>query len=117
MTKADGYNGLSLAKIRFEEDAWVAWTPESDMGTDTATPDFTDHTKYAVNPTNRRPKLLPAGELRRLCLSPPRQGRHVHMPSTRLPHPLLTIFPTNRKAISSEMAVSIAPNRGGKERT
>lgn len=45
-------------------------------------------------------------------------GRRIHVPSARIQDPCLThsIFPTNRKAISLEVAFSIAPNRGGKER-
>lgn len=62
MTGADGWAGVSVGKIRLDEPTWVAWTPESDTGTDSAMSDFTDHVKYAINPTNAMPRLMPAGE-------------------------------------------------------
>ena len=61
MTKNDGWNSLSIRSIRFDEPTWVTWTDESNAGTFNAIPDFTDHTKWACNPADREPKLLPAG--------------------------------------------------------
>ena len=68
MTGADGWAGVSVGKIRLDEPTWVAWTPESDTGTDSAMSDFTDHVKYAINPTNAMPRLMPAGEYD-MCVS------------------------------------------------
>ena len=45
-----------------------------------------------------------------------RSHPHARHPRRRLDNHLTSYFPTNRKAISSEVAFSIAPNRGGKER-
>lgn len=68
MTEADGWKGMTVGKIRLDEPTWVAWTPESDTGTESAISDFTDHVKYAINPTNAMPRLMPAGEYD-MCVS------------------------------------------------
>ena len=61
MTENDGWGGLSIRSIRFDEPTWVTWTDESNTGTVNAVADFTDHTKWSCNPVDRWPKLLPAG--------------------------------------------------------
>ena len=68
LTEADGWKGMIVGRIRFDEPTWVRWTPGSNTGTESAIPDCTDHVRYAINPTSAGPKLMPAGEYD-LCVS------------------------------------------------